>query len=254
MVNKRIWLAGGFIFFYMQQGNATDSNKQLSAQMHFLIGAGASSVSAVITEPLLFFKNFWQQQRKLRELLIEEKISYKALLHIAKKSYRGLPVNLVGSVPVFATQNMIHGFLSNWAKNVNFSQLYQNLLPIIGASIVTTLLSCPRELLIVNQQNKGGNFIKVSKEILKDSGLGAFERGFAPTFIRNSSYATNLFLISPRIKKELSAYIKNSFVLSVASGITAGSFSAVLTHPFDTVKTYMQADFKSGGMFQSFKH
>lgn len=253
MSGKRSWFICILLSYYSFTLSTGDQNKQLSAHTHLLIGAAAAVSACVITEPILFFKNFFQQQKSVADLK-KKFAEQKNILQKLKIPYRGLFVNTSISVPAIALENVAYEQLSEEMKKTQLSNVSQNVIASLGAGLVITSIFTPREVMVINQQNSGGNFIQISKKIFNEQGLFKFWRGITPINIRNSSFAVNLFMVSPAIKKELSQYVNNPFALSLFSGITAGSFSALLTHPFDTVKTFMQADFKSGGTLKSFKY
>jgi len=197
-----------------------------SITKNFLIGASAGAVGTVLLEPLVYFKNSWQQQKTIK---LNPKIWY-----------RGLFINASGSIPTLAVQNMVYNSLKEQCNKTSLDN-YKELISAFGAGVASSPITCPRELLIIQQQNHGGNFYHLTRSFIAKHGYKTLlTTGLAPITIRNSFYASSLFVVTPKIKEQLKG-ANNSIFQNIGAPALAGILSALLTHPLDTIKTQMQA-------------
>jgi hypothetical protein len=212
--------------------------KKESSLKSFFIGASSASITTAIVEPLVYLKNRLQQQKKPA---INPRIWY-----------RGLVINASGFAPTMAIQNTVHSILN---KEINqykeIPQIFRELIPTIGAGCTSSIASCPRELLIIQQQNIGGNSWHVVKSFIQTHGSQKLLRGLTPIALRNTSFASCLFIVTPKLKNKISKQTNNFWLQNILPGMLAGMLSAYITHPLDTIKTYMQANINSTTSLQT---
>ncbi|HSW75571.1 MAG TPA: MC/SLC25 family protein [Candidatus Saccharimonadales bacterium] len=194
----------------------TAQQDTISFKNKFLIGAAAGAATTTILEPLIYIKNRWQQNKPL----------------YLKKCFRGLPVNAAGFILTMAVQNSVFGEVENTLNQTNLTTLYKKVIAALVAGSASAITSCPREILIIQQQNNGGNFYEVYKNLIQQHGIMASWKAGTLVAARNSSFAGCFFIMTPALSDKL----------GTAAPVVAGALSAIMTHPLDTMKTRLQAD------------
>jgi hypothetical protein len=101
------------------------------------------------------------------------------------------------------------------------------------------LFASPVELVMVQQQLNGGSSIGTFLTVLKKNVLF---RGLTPTIARDAIYVTGMLGVTPFVQEYL-VREKNMSVTSAGfyASLVGGVLAAVPSHPFDLVKTCMQA-------------
>lgn len=223
---------------------ATVQNKQLASLKELAVGVGAGCAEVLVDQPLVYFKNAIQQNQPIS--LPNFAAAYQKpgvqssnnLLHELMKSvrvwYAGGLTNVSLVAPQTAVQLFVTGALP--AKNKVLNSFL--------AGAVSGLFS-PGELAIIHQQNlkKQGinkNGLEVLQYLVEKYGKQVVFRGLIPMMVRDAGFAGFCFGVQGALKDKTKAYTQNEFVVAFGPGIATGLASAVLTHPFDTVKTKMQ--------------
>jgi hypothetical protein len=112
------------------------------------------------------------------------------------------------------------------------------------AGAVSATVSSPAELIMLWQQNKGTNILTTTREIMAQSPLRIY-RGFIPTAARDGGLSVGYLALAETIRVGFVAPLfpqDSNLPPAILSGIIAGVFAAIVTHPFDTLKTDLQAD------------
>lgn len=213
--------------------------KKHSPFKNFLIGAGAGATVPLLLEPLVYFKNCYQQQ--------------KPIASNPRIWYRGLFINMTGIAPTLATQNMIFSVVQEHLDGTSFHN-NKNSIAALSAGLGSSPITCVRELLIIQQQNCGGNAYRLLSSFISKHGYKKLLSGLTPVTIRNMTHATSLFAATPAIKEALNNQGFNHSAQNLMAPIAAGAASAVITQPFDTIKTQMQARVDGTTMKQAFLH
>ncbi|KAK9824556.1 hypothetical protein WJX72_011293 [[Myrmecia] bisecta] len=114
-----------------------------------------------------------------------------------------------------------------------------------GAGVASALLSCPAELLMIQQQRSGGSLRVEAHKVLSQHGAGRLMAGLSMTAVRESVYTAGYLGLMPVLSEILSGHpAMQQFPAGtplLLSGLTAGLAAALLTQPADTAKTRMQA-------------
>lgn len=194
----------------------TAQQDTISFKNKFFIGAAAGGATITIVEPLIYIKNRWQQAQPL---------------HL-KQIYRGLPINAAGFIPTIAIQNSVFSEVENVLNQTSLTTPYKKAIAAFAAGTASAITSCPRELLIIQQQNNGGKFYGVYKNLVNQYGIIVTWKASTLVAVRNSSFAACFFILSPELAPKFGMY----------APFMAGSLSAIVTHPLDTIKTRMQAE------------
>mmetsp|Transcript_24474 Transcript_24474/g.35788 ORF Transcript_24474/g.35788 Transcript_24474/m.35788 type:complete len:190 (+) Transcript_24474:341-910(+) len=113
----------------------------------------------------------------------------------------------------------------------------------IGAGVTSALVGSPLELMMIQQQRKGGNILETFKSVANPTQIG---RGFIGTAVREGLWTCGYLSIPPIVRRSLMEYYPDTFDTNnkarVPAALLGGLFACYLTQPFDTVKTCMQGD------------
>ena len=113
----------------------------------------------------------------------------------------------------------------------------------IAAGITSALVGSPLELIMIQQQRKGGGAVETFKSIANPNN---FFRGFMGAAVREGLWTCGYLSIPPIVRRNLREMYPDKFDTDnkarVPAALLGGLFACYLTHPFDTVKTCMQGD------------
>mmetsp|Transcript_30042 Transcript_30042/g.50516 ORF Transcript_30042/g.50516 Transcript_30042/m.50516 type:complete len:282 (-) Transcript_30042:216-1061(-) len=205
---------------------------KLSAFDLAAIGGSAGVVEVTIQQPSVCWKNFLQRGMP---------IPMNPVLW-----YRGWAVNAASIFPIcfiqFGANRALEGMLDNYdVKQTHFTRMGCA----AGAGVSSAAVGCTAELMMLHQQKTGGSLVEVAKTIIQRDGAHTLLRGWLPTAYRESLWAATYLAVTPILQEKLRGvdalepYPNATWALGAVS---AGLFGAVATHPFDTVKTRMQAN------------
>ena len=160
--------------------------------------------------------------------------------------YRGVGANCVnmGSCTMiqFAVGGSLKGIANGGDKNKKLSPL-QEMACGVGAGVTSAFVGSPLELIMIQQQRKGGNVVETFKSIANPNN---FLRGWIGTAVREGLWTCGYLSIPPIVRGYLMETYPDKFDTQAKARIPAallgGLFACYLTHPFDTIKTCMQGD------------
>ena len=113
----------------------------------------------------------------------------------------------------------------------------------ITAGVVSATVGSPLELIMIQQQRKGGGTIETIKNIANPSTIG---RGFIGAAIREGLWTCGYLSIPPIVRSNLREMYPDTFdsdsKARIPAALLGGLFACYLTHPADTIKTCMQGD------------
>ncbi|EKX50145.1 hypothetical protein GUITHDRAFT_85396 [Guillardia theta CCMP2712] len=129
--------------------------------------------------------------------------------------------------------------------------------PIVAGSVSRTLavvMTNPLELVrtqIMAQRgtsrgNAGGRVLM--SQAMQSGGVLSLWRGVIPTLYRDVPFSATYWLVAEMSRDSLARIASASDILwvNLASGMIAGSAAALLTHPFDVIKTRIQVEITHG--------
>jgi hypothetical protein len=109
----------------------------------------------------------------------------------------------------------------------------------IGAGAVSALVGSPLELIMIQQQRKGGSTMATVKNIGFDP--TNIYRGLSGAMIRESLWTCGYLAIPPVVRRTLMENYPEQFpsnnTARVPAALLGGFFACYLTHPADTIKT-----------------
>lgn len=216
--------------------------------VNFFIGAAIGITDAYVTHPLWVAKTLVQQK--------------KPVLHNWKVLFRGVGVHALSSVPLDSIQTAVsRHFMESplffchprWNNRSNAQK--RTISGLLGGG-VGALISCPSEMIMIHQTDKKIKALPAIKELWKEGKFKEFYKGFFPTLGRDSLFCCGFFAGVPILARKLEKQDVHPILASLAAGIFAGSITAVLSQPFDTVKTVVQSEklLKSKQALQSIYH
>jgi hypothetical protein len=163
-----------------------------------------------------------------------------------RKLYRGVGANSINMGSCTMIQFAIGGALKKAVKGENSSRplkVYEEMGCGISAGIISATVGSPLELVMIQQQRKGGGAIETVKSIANPSNIG---RGFVGAAVREGLWTCGYLSIPPIVRSNLRSTFPDTFdsdsKARVPAALLGGLFACYLTHPFDTIKTCMQGD------------
>jgi len=196
------------------------------------VGATVGTIEVLCLQSLNYCKNMIQQGQP---------ISLDP-----RKMYRGVGANCVNMGSCTMIQFAIGGSLKKMvlgdqpARRLTVSE---EMLCGIGAGVVSAIVGSPLELIMIQQQRKGGNTLETVKNIASP---GTVMRGFVGAAIREGLWTCGYLSIPPIVRHTLTENYPETFnsdaKARVPASLLGGLFACYLTQPADTIKTCMQGD------------
>ena len=203
-------------------------SKDLKGYQNTLLGVTAAFIEGIILQPTVYWKN-------AQALRLPISINPAVI-------YRGTAASIFNGCQMMGLQFGFTGFYQKILVDDNASKSITQMQEFASAylgGISSAVFACPVELIMIQQQLNGGSSIGTFLKVFKGR---TFFRGLLPTVGRDSIYVTGMLGVTPFVQdyliRENNLSINESgFYASIVGGILA----AVPSHPFDMVKTCMQA-------------
>mmetsp|Transcript_8894 Transcript_8894/g.15419 ORF Transcript_8894/g.15419 Transcript_8894/m.15419 type:complete len:266 (-) Transcript_8894:416-1213(-) len=196
---------------------------------HTAIGALGGSVEVLLMQPMVAFKNALQEGRPIPT----------SPAHL----YRGLSMNVLSMAPITASQFGAHRLTQQLLLGKADGEVTgaQRFISAGVAGAVSALIACPSELIIIQQQRTGRPLMAEATAFFSAYKLPSIYRGLTCAIGREGLYASGYLGLFPVLQAAMHKQGYSPSVSLVVSGLAAGTFGAVASHPFDTAKTRMQA-------------
>jgi len=214
---------------------------EANALRMFIVGGMSGSTEVFLMQPTMAWKNALQGNRPVP--------------FTPSKMYRGVWINVLSIAPVSATQFAGNTALTAFLRKRNGSKPLSELQKMsvaATAGALSGLISTPAELVMITQQRLGVSLWGGATQIIGSNGLAGLYRGLAPTLYRESGWTMALLGVAPITRNWLKTsslpLLQNDATCNLLGSILAGQLSAIVTHPFDTVKTRMQSDIGPGAL------
>lgn len=189
------------------------------------IGLLNATAENTLTQPLDMLKNYAQQKHHT-----PVRLGLRAL-------YRGFWTNTASYAPTVAMQTAAHG-LTKDKLNPEASAII--------AGLFSALITAPTESIVIHQQNTGLSAKEVAAKLLRENAYKKIFRGLIPTMMREGAFAGGYLAFVEKAKQILkNKGIKGNTELTLFAGIPVGLATAAVTQPADTIKTIIQANYKS---------
>lgn len=183
-------------------------------------------------QPFNYAKNMVQQQKP---------ISMNPMV-----MYRGVAANALnmGSCTMiqFAVGGKLKSMITKGEDRV--LSLREEMTAGVGAGAISAIVGSPLELIMIQQQRKGGGVATRLGNIMENP-LN-ITRGFIGAAVREALWTCGYLSIPPVVRRTLMDQYPETFDTNdkarIPAALLGGLFACYLTHPFDTIKTCMQGD------------
>lgn len=216
------------IFWIVSRMDCQNHKKSPSSLFHAVyVGVVASSIETLVNHPLQIIKIRVQGNHlfTLNPVIL----------------YRGLTLSILSTAPVIVTQVVIHRFVQSKIQiSTETPPKSYSLLSAFLAGYFSAYVASPMELLLaIMQEKKERPTYEICSEIY-GYGLKRFFTGVTGTGLRIGIPACGFLEGVPYAQKQLKNVIENDWANMVVSGSTVGIMSAILSQPFDMIKTQQQ--------------
>eukprot|EP00775_Hariotina_reticulata_P013494 gene13495-13619_t len=197
-----------------------------------MIGAVGGVMEVCLMQPMVAFKNALQEGRPLPRTPLQ--------------MYRGLLINCGSIAPITASQFGTNRFMERLISQRTGGELstWGRFGCAAVAGTVSALVASPTELIIIQQQKKSTRLLQEVRHFTQSYPAYSIFRGLWPCAGRETLYAAGYLGLCPILYDKLkhSEQLKDSPAAAMAiAGVCGGVFAASASHPFDTIKTRMQA-------------
>ncbi|KAG7373870.1 mitochondrial carrier protein [Nitzschia inconspicua] len=209
---------------------------ELDEQQNATVGMTVGMIEVLILQPFNYAKNMVQQQRT---------ISLNPMI-----MYRGVGANCINMGSCTMIQFAVGGKLKSMVSNQEGNDpnkpltLGQEMSCGIVAGTMSAVVGSPLELIMIQQQRKGGGVPTRLGDIMQNP--VNITRGFVGAAIREALWTCGYLSIPPVVRRTLMESYPDTFDTNdkarVPAALLGGLFACYLTHPFDTIKTCMQGD------------
>eukprot|EP00934_Nitzschia_sp_Nitz4_P004925 Nitzschia sp. Nitz4//scaffold226_size53432//6767//7706//NITZ4_006691-RA/size53432-augustus-gene-0.60-mRNA-1//-1//CDS//3329542721//4915//frame0 len=219
-------------------------SSELNEQQNATVGMTVGIIEVLILQPFNYAKNMVQQQRP---------ISMNPSV-----MYRGVSANCVNMGSCTMIQFAAGGRLKSMVTGgeTRTLTLAEEMTAGIGAGTISALVGSPLELIMIQQQRKGGG-VGVRVGNIMENPVNV-TRGFVGAAVREALWTCGYLSIPPVVRRTLMEQYPETFDTNdkarIPAALLGGLFACYLTHPFDTIKTCMQGDIERkvyGNFFQT---
>jgi len=208
-------------------------SKELSSEQNASVGMTVGMIEVLLLQPLNYAKNMKQQNRA---------ISFSPMV-----MYRGVASNCLNMGSCTMIQFAVGGHLKSVVAGGDADRiltLREEMACGITAGTASALVGSPLELIMIQQQRKGGNAGVRIKNIFENP--VNITRGFIGAAVREALWTCGYLSIPPVVRRTLINSYPETFdsddKARIPAALLGGLFGCYLTHPFDTIKTCMQGD------------
>jgi solute carrier family 25 protein 39/40 len=160
--------------------------------------------------------------------------------------WRGMNTTLTIVVPSTALYFTSYEHLrKTFERSGLFSETFTPAMAGLSARMVTVSVFSPLELVRTHLQatsaatvtNQG--VVPTLQAIFRGGGVKSLWAGLAPTIWRDAPFSAVYWTTFEALRR-MDSGISNQFVIDFVAGATGGMLAAIITHPFDVVKTRIQ--------------
>jgi hypothetical protein len=164
--------------------------------------------------------------------------------------YRGYGVNVGSVAPITAFQVAASGVFYRTLFGNSKTDKTAPAAPVelavsaLLAGCLSGTLSGPSETIILQQQQTGAGAMDTLRTMMSRAGIKGLFRGTQFAMCREAIYTAGYMALGPSFMDIARNQGLPDVSARLAGGIAAGIIAAVLSHPFDTLKTFYQNDFE----------
>ena len=168
-------------------------SEKLNSSQNASIGVVAAMLEGIVLQPTLYWKN-------ARALKLPFTLNPKII-------YRGTLASLVNECQLLGFQFGLTGFFQKLlhekgiVKNAETSEL----LAAAMGGLMSTILTCPIEMVMIQQQKNGGSFVNTLTRVTNRYGVGwhGLFRGITPTIGREIICVVGMLGVTPIVSNNL---------------------------------------------------
>ncbi len=202
------------------------SNTPTPIWVSLLIGSTIGTFEAGVNHPLWVAKTLFQQNQR---------IDWKPSV-----LYRGFGVHVISSVPLDICQVTVSRVFYERVFPQEWEPTQRRIVSGLVGGGVSALISAPSEMVMTWQQTGDSSWTAAHK-IYNSGGIARIFAGFWPTVARDGLFCCGVFAGVPLISKELEKGGCSRSVSDGAAAVVSGLATAVLSQPFDVIKTHTQS-------------
>ncbi|MFO1257841.1 MAG: MC/SLC25 family protein [Gammaproteobacteria bacterium] len=165
--------------------------------------------------------------------------------------YRGLGPNMASMMPITALQIGAAGGVKRAIANTNEDKEISELCTLFSSAMggfVSATVSSPTEL-IMSRQTEHQGFYATMKDMIRREGARSLGKGFWGTANRDAIFTSAYLFGVPYIKNKLQPHLSEKGA-TLAGGVVAGTTGALLSQPFDALKTAQQVSHTHTSMWR----
>jgi len=162
--------------------------------------------------------------------------------------YRGYGINTLNNGACVMSQFFLNGIITNTITGGVDRPLgpAEKIGAGVSAGVLSSIVSGPMELVMIQQQLRGTGMMATALDILKEGPL-MFSRGLMGMMLREGIYCGGYLGIMPVVRQEITtrypdSYGKNEDGARIAAACVTTPFVSFASHPADTIKTCLQGD------------
>lgn len=201
--------------------------------MHKIMSGGvAGAMEVLVNHP------FWTLKTRFQNKAIpkNQKMTFKPSV-----LYAGLRANVLSMAPITAiqvggTEGLKNAMISN-SEEGDISPA-GNLAASSLAGGFSGLVSGPTELIMAKQTPERG-FMATASDLVKNQGYRVLKTGMGGTAIREAVFTSGYMTGASSMSKYFTPYMSKERA-DLAGGVTAGVGAAIVSQPFDAIKTAQQ--------------
>ncbi len=210
----------------------------LNEQENLLLGTGVALFEGLLLQPTIYWKNARQQH-------LPWTLNPRLL-------YRGTGANLTNE----AAQMALHFGVVGKLKGLLGGDAGELCAAGVGGAIVALAIS-PIELVMIQQQRFGGTILGTPLRVIRERGLmgGGIMRGVGCCAMRDALSVGGMLGVAPVVQRWFAARDGDardaggggaggggSMGATLVGTLAGGAVGALISHPFDVIKTCMQGD------------
>lgn len=217
----------------------TNENEEITRKSFFKIffkgtisGGLGGALEVLVDHPL------WTLKTRLQDPSIPKESKIKLNPRIL---YRGLGPNMASMMPITGLQIGAAQAVKSVIENTNVDKEISELCDLFSSAMggfVSATVSSPTELTMSRQTEHRG-FYATMKDMIRRDGFRSLGRGFWGTANRDAIFTSTYLFGVPYIKNKLKPHISDE-AATLVGGVAAGTTGALLSQPFDAVKTAQQ--------------
>ena len=195
------------------------------------LGITCGAVDCMLLQPTNYWKN--AQQQKLPFTLNPSVL------------YRGVAVNTIQNAFCVMSQFFLAGQLKKLMTGGTDRELSnaEKIVSGVSAGAISSIIAGPMELVMIQQQVKGGGLAATAGDMIS-RGPSTLFRGTTGMAMREGIYAGGFLGVIPVVRSEVQKRFPDlsGDQARLAATAIAGPLCSMLSHPPDTLKTYLQGD------------